>query len=185
MRVKTRKLTVKDKFSQATVGLTLLGKNNIVFDFDGNLEKSTMDKLLTDNQTVPGSIKGHLHVKHVNNHPLESIFDGEASASELVLLRHSGLPVTIKHIFVKGTKDEFHLKSDMLVQQDHQLTLKGDLNYSPTGIRVDADLHSNGIDLDNLAAALGEHRKNDNDVQKKNGSGISRLRVWFAWMPNS
>lgn len=189
-----RKLAVKDTFSQASVVFNHRVNNDIVFGFNGNLEKTTLQRLLAGGLPVPGSISGGLHGEYVNDQPLKSNVKGRLNARDLDLSGHMGVPVRVRHLSIEGVKDILHLESDMLVQQDHQVTLKGDLNHSPKGLRVDADLYSTGIALDSLAKAFGANKQSDDGVPKKRFwefpvTGVLRLDADvvtygpFTWRP--
>jgi len=178
--INVKKFVIKDKVSQATVVLNYREKKDITFGFKGNLQKSTVDKLLSDNKNIYGWIKGDLRLEYFKNHPMDSRFEGNLSASDLVLLRHFNIPVKVKTLSIRGIKDKFHIEADMLSHQDQHLKLNGDVNYSSKGIIFDTDLYSSGITLDNLLAALGKNKKTDHDVQKKTfwefpAEGVVRL----------
>ena len=165
-KIYIKKFVIQDKNSQALFALNLHEKE-INFNFKGNLQKATVDKLLADNQILSGWIKGDLRLNYFKDRPMDSLFEGQLRGKDLILFRQFNFPVQVNSFSIEGWKDKFHLESDLRLQSDKHLKLKGDVNYSSKGVVFDASLTSDGIELDRLAARLDGDKKGKEKRKKE------------------
>lgn len=164
--INIHKFVIRDQDSRARFALNFREKE-IGFSFKGNLQKSTIDKFLNDNQIFYGWLKGDLKLKYIKDSPRDSIFEGKLSAKDFVLLKQFNIPVRVNSISIDGKGDRFHLESDMTLLQNRHLRLNGDVNYSTQGVLFDFDLSSDGIVLDELAKLRGKNNKRKVDEKKE------------------
>ncbi len=193
-KIDIKKFFIQDKNSRAVFSFAFDQKKEIDFSFKGNIKKSTVDRLLVDNQNVHGWIKGDLRLKYFKDQPMVSKFEGNLSAQDLILLKHLNIPLKVNSLSIEGVANKFQVAADMYFQQDQRVKMKGNVNYSPQGIVFDTDLHSNGISVDDLLAAVGQNENKKNGVQKSTFwdfplEGVVRLDAAyvkygeFAWQP--
>lgn len=163
------KLVIQDRDSQASF-TAKLGRKEISFSFKGNLQKSTVDKLLSQDQISVAWLKGDLQAIYYPDRLMECVFNGNLRGKDFVLIKGLDIPVKIDTFSIEGRGDNFHLESDVHFEQDKALKLVGDFNYSPNGIFFDAAMTSDGLELDKWVTKL---KRNQRGKEKNN-----RARFW-------
>ncbi|MDF1591593.1 MAG: AsmA-like C-terminal domain-containing protein [Desulfobacterales bacterium] len=165
--INIKKFIVRDKDSTAAFTVRLREGKEIDFGFKGNLQKTTVDKLLADNRTLDGWIKGDLRLTYATGRPMDTLFEGTLSAKDLILTERLGIPLKAESLSVAGSKGKFNITADMLLGQDKQVKLAGQVDHSPRGILFDSALTASGIVLDDLVKALGKDDKQKEASQDK------------------
>jgi len=165
-KIFVKKLVIQDKDSQALFALSLHEKD-VNFNFKGNLQKSTVDKLLGENQQSSGWIKGDLRLNYFQERPRDSVFEGSLRGKDLVFLKRFKIPLTVNSFSIEGFKDKFHLQADLRLEPDQPLKLNGDVHYSPKEILFDMALITDGIELETLAARLDRDKKGKKKREKE------------------
>jgi len=169
-RIHIKKLTVRDKDSNAAFALKLQRGKEIDFGFKGNLQKTTVTKLLADNRILDGRINGDLRLTYAIDRPLDTRFEGTLSGEDLIFMKPLGLLLKVKNFDVAGIDGKFDVAAEMLLERDQEIKLTGQVNHSPHGIIFDAAVSSGGMVLDDLAAVTGR------DDQNK--AGAPKDRFW-------
>ena len=164
--INIRKFVVRDRDSTATFTIKLDKGKEIGFGFKGNLQKTTVDKLLADNRTLDGWIKGDLRLTYAIGRPMDTKFEGTLSAEDLIFMQRLGIPLKAKSLTISGIKGKFNITADMLFEQDKQLKLAGQVDHSPQGILFDTELTASGIVLDDLLKALGKDDKKEKEASQ-------------------
>lgn len=164
--ININKFVVRDKESTAAFTINLSKGKEIDFSFKGDLQKTTVDKLLADNRIMDGWIKGDLRLTYALGRPMDTKLEGTLSAKDLILTERLGIPLKAKSLTVTGIKGKFNITADMLLGQDKQIKLAGQVDHSPRGLLFDTELTSSGIVLDDLVKALGKDDKNEKGASK-------------------
>ena len=174
--INIKNFVIWDEISRAAFALNLQ-KKKINLRFNGNLQKSTVDKFLKDNQVFNGWIKGDLQLSYFQERPMNSVFKGNLTAKDIVLLKQLETPINVKRISIDGEKNKFLIASDVVFQKDRHLKLKGSVDYSPKEIFFDGDIASNGIVLDRLVEKLHKTDKGKTESQKEKKAKV-REKLW-------
>lgn len=164
--INIKKLVLRDRDSTAALTISLIRGKKIDFAFKGNLQKTTVDKLLSNNRILEGWIKGDLRLAYAIGRPWDTKFEGMLSAKDLIILERIGIPIKTKTVSIAGIQGKFDINADMLYEQDKELQLTGQVDHSPRGIRFDAAVTAGAILLDDIIQTLAKNDKKEKDASK-------------------
>ncbi|MBW1959976.1 MAG: AsmA-like C-terminal domain-containing protein [Deltaproteobacteria bacterium] len=156
--LKINSLTIRDEHSQAAI--TILLKQRVFdFSFRGKLSKETLDLLLVDNKWISGWISGDVRAHILLNRPMESTAYGKLAAQGLEIPGPLGTAVSIARISLAASSNTIDVKSSDLDWMDQHIELGGHIGFSRKGIRLDIDMHSDGVDWNNLSKRIEGRKK--------------------------
>jgi hypothetical protein len=139
------RLLMEDEQSQADVGLKFHQKE-LLLNFKGRLEKSTLDRILVKNEFLRGSIRGDFQSRIFIDQPLRSTAHGKLKGVDLGLVLPLKGPLIVKDFSVDADKGRVHVESAALRWDDRHLTLGGWLDFSPEGFHLDMDVSVDGLE---------------------------------------
>jgi hypothetical protein len=164
------KLIIQDQVSNATIKL---GQKHRIMDvlFVGNLQKETLDNILEKNESLKGQMKGNLYAHVLLDKPLTSTVKGNLTAKEIILPRKTGSLFVIHDLSLTTKKDILQVESARIALGDNLFDLKGNMILSVTAPKLDMELFSDVLNLDQL--------KQDLDKSTKNNSGQTAEKSWM------
>jgi hypothetical protein len=155
-----KKLVIQDKASRANIGLSL---SNKIFkiSFKGNLRKTTLDRLMTDNPWLGGWLKGDFKAHIVMNHPLKSAVWGKLKGKKVIYPWRPGTPVKINDFALTASADKINLQSADIAFSGSRLHAAGNIGRSAKELLLDMDISAETVDLDPLIQALKNSNANN------------------------
>ncbi len=167
-------LVIQDEMSDASV--KLVQKNRTIdVSFTGNLQQTTLDRILEKNELLKGQMKGDFNAHVPLDHPLNSKFQGELKAKNLIFSRKTIPSLFINDLSLTAKKNILQVESARLKWTDMLFDLKGKVNLSAAVPKVTMKLYSNTIYLDQLKRVLDENI-NRTDHQTAEKSWTSPVR---------
>ena len=148
-----KKLFIQDKASRATMGISLY--NDITtLSFKGNLHKSTLDQLTTENPWLAGWLEGDVSA-HINRkQPLKSAAWGELKGKEIIYPWKPDTPLKINDVAVTADTHKIDLQSADVTFSGSRLQAAGNMTRSAQNVLVDMDITSDSVELDQLIQTL-------------------------------
>jgi hypothetical protein len=148
-----KKLFIQDKASRATMGISLYN-DIITLSFKGNLHKTTLDRLTTENPWLAGWLEGDFNA-HINmEHPLKSAAWGELKGKELIYPWKPDTPLKINDFAATADTHKIDLQSADVTFSGSRLQAAGNMTRSAQKVLVDMDITADTVDLDPLIQAL-------------------------------
>jgi hypothetical protein len=152
--VVVKKLVIDDRASRAILGITYQNRELDV-SFNGNLHKSTLDRLFQEkaylNGWIDGDMRVHLDLKHLYNLSL----DGELNGHDLIVPLKSESPLKINRLAIKGDRHKILIKSADLSWSDLRLNMSGSVEpRAPKHLWFDLDIDADSVDVDHLMQTL-------------------------------
>jgi hypothetical protein len=191
-----KKLLIQDKESNASLSLNFKDKA-LSLSFAGNLIKTTVDRLLTENKILGGWIKGDFKSHIFMDHPHNSTLEGELHGENLIYPRKLETPLTIDSISLHAQKDRFRVESANITWGDSHLRLEGNMDFPGHEIALDMDLTADTLDLDNVLKTLDKDDEEKEEEAKEHVEnswplpmrGVMRFKTddfkykTFTWNP--
>lgn len=137
--IQIRKMAVKDDMSDATMGFSL---KNRQFDvtFAGKLQNRSLDRIFARNTFFSGFMAG-MYTRHVDlDHPQETTGQGHFEVEGFRWLWGVPRPLAIERASIEAQGGRLVVKSAQIDVWDSSLTLKGQVDTTPEGFLVDADV---------------------------------------------
>jgi AsmA-like C-terminal region len=160
-------LVIQDEMSDASVKLIQKNRTMDVF-FAGNLQQTTLDRILEKNEILKGQIKGDFNAHVPLDHLLNSKFQGELKAKNLIFSGKTIPSLFINDLSLTAKKNILQVESARLQWANTLFDLKGELNLSAAVPKVTMKLYSNTIYLDQLKRVLDENiKKTDHQIAEK------------------
>jgi len=156
-------LLIQDKTSQASFALAR-SKKAFDLDFKGNLDKSTVDELLTNNQFLSGWIKGDFRARILLDQPMHSRVWGKLQATGLELPWKLKAPVKIDQVSLDSADHMLKIESAVFRWEESRLTLDGTVNISTEKPQIDLTLSADCIDWNKIEKILNR-KNNQSDSQ--------------------
>jgi len=137
-------VSIKDAKSMASARLNI--KDAILeFNFQGDITKSTSDKIFAESNLPDGWVDGRLNAYIHLDQPMKSKVQGDLKGGGLKLLRYLGFPLDISTIALTAEQNHIRLTSTAITMGEDQMMLEGDILFSKDGLHLDMDLSSNGL----------------------------------------
>jgi hypothetical protein len=165
-----KNLVIRDAMSDASIKLIKRNRIADVF-FSGNLQQASLDRFLEKNELLKGQIKGDFNAHVPLDHPLNSKFQGELKAKQLILSGKKLSPLVIDDLSLTGKKDILQVESARLSWADNLFELKGKMNLSFSVPKVAMKLYAKTIDVDRFKQILDKNtQRTDHGIAKKSWS---------------
>jgi hypothetical protein len=156
------RMLIQDAESTAALALALQ-KTELRLDFKGNLEKTTLDRILVNNEIFTGWLKGDFRAHVPIDQPLRSTAQGKLQAAGLDYPLPLPVPVTLNQFSLEAAEKKIVVESASLTWDDSHLVLKGDVNFSVEEFLLDMEVDADGLNWEKIEKEL---KKED---QKKDG----------------
>ena len=161
--VVVKKLVVDDRASRATLGIAYKNRELDV-SFNGNLHKSTLDRLFQEDAHLSGWIDGNMRVHMDLEHLYNLSLDGELNGHDLLVPLKSESPLKVNRLAINGDRHTILIKSADLSWSDLRLNMSGSVEpRAPKHLWLDLDIDADSVDADHLMQTL--KGKNDHQDQ--------------------
>jgi hypothetical protein len=165
--LKVTELLIQDGESNASFALDLKEKEReLHLEFVGDLEKTTMDRLLTDNQILAGRIEGDFHAHILLEQPMRSTGHGRLKVEDFDSPWRR-VPLTLENISLYATENQLDLESVLITWEEEHLALKGKVKLSEEGFLIDMDLSSDKLEWARIEEILNEEDHAQDRVPEK------------------
>ncbi|MFC1858908.1 AsmA-like C-terminal domain-containing protein [Thermodesulfobacteriota bacterium] len=151
--INVKKLSIQDNASRALI--TFGYKDDIISSsFEGNLTKSTLENLYSDNQILDGWLKGNFQANIPLNKPLTSEFHGRLMGKDIIFRERIKLPFRINDMSVALQKNKVVVETADLTWENSNIRVEGNVDFSPEKIGVDGALAADELDLGDILKKL-------------------------------
>jgi hypothetical protein len=147
------RLLITDDRSQANIGLKFQQKE-LRLDFKGNLEKTTVDRILIKNEFLAGSIRGDFRSHIFIDNLLRSTAQGKLAGAGLGLALPIKLPLILERFSLDAEKNKIRVHSAALRWEDRHLTMGGSVDFSSEAFLVDMDISIDGLQWEKIEKIL-------------------------------
>jgi len=171
-----KKLVIQDNDSHASIQLS---QKNRVIDlfFAGNLQKTTMDNLMTENRILGGQINGDFQAHIPLDQPFNSRIQGELQAENLILSEKIIPPLVINTLSLNANKERLKVESARLFWADNGFDFKGDINFSADLPELNLELYSDVLNLDLLKQNLDKNIEKSQKLHPYPVRGVLKLKT--------
>ena len=127
---------------------------NIDFAFSGDLKRSTLDRLYSDNRILHGWIKGDFQAHISRSSPLGSNFQGHLSGENLYGNGLLPVPLSLQSFDLEAGEKSFHIHSAKILLDDMPVALEGGLNFTPRHISLEMEATAGDLVYETLAGIV-------------------------------
>jgi len=144
-----RDLVISDEKSHASISVNL--KEKVMgLTFNGNLFRSTLDKLFTLPYLQGGFIQGNFRTEIDTGKPSLFTADGNLSADRILIPWKKNLPIVIETLRLNGKKNRLQIDSAILRIADTSFSVRGSLHPSPQSIVTDLEIKTEKVKWESL-----------------------------------
>ncbi|HEX9684784.1 MAG TPA: AsmA-like C-terminal domain-containing protein [Burkholderiales bacterium] len=145
-----RRATIKDGRSDAELALRAKG-GLLEGRYSGSLRSTSIAAVLKRAKMPSGAVAGDLRFSIDREHPQRTLASGQLKGETLDLAWLIGQPFRIERIDMAGDETALQVREATVDWAGQRATLRGKLMRGASGLVIDAQLDSPGIDLDALA----------------------------------
>ncbi len=146
------KLQIRDQDSEAVISIGIQ-KNLFNVTFLGNIEKTTADRVLANNQLIRGRIRGDMTARIDQNNPQRSFASGTLAWNDVALPIIDSLPLLIARASVTGMRNKLLIHDAEMIMGPSRGIAQGSIEFGDAYI-LDLQLDSERVDLHELRAML-------------------------------
>ncbi len=166
------KLHIRDAVSDANISLNRpIRSEPWNLQFDGKLDKSTLDKLFRQDWVGSGTLKGHLQGTFDAQEPASSMLQGSLDARNLTFKTPALGIVCISKADLTANKNLLTIPSAAIQWQEHAIQLSGVMKVSPVLLGMNLILRTDALNVDDLIQV----------VEKKRSSPAMQWANRFKW----
>ena len=144
-----RDLVISDEKSRASISVNLREKV-MGITFNGNLFRSTLEKLLNLPYLQEGFIQGNFRTEIDTEKPSLFTADGNLSADRILIPWKKNLPISIETLRLSGKKNRLQIDSAVLRIADTSFSARGYLHPSPQSIVTDLEIKAGKVKWETL-----------------------------------
>ena len=162
-RLKVNRLRINDGPSQVDMTFELQGRT-LGVTFSGELSERTLDKIFEGYQFQDGWVQGDFQAKIDLDQPMQSTAQGKIKARDLTSPWKLKQPLQINEISLDAQKNRVSVALASFTWGGERFVLSGDVNFSKERVKLDLDLTTGNIDVEDLEKVLGKRK---NGAEKK------------------
>jgi hypothetical protein len=170
-----KNLLIQDKTSRARLGL-VLKKKALDARFSGNLTRETTAKIGSSHLFPTGWVKGDMEIHFRKDQPGLSTARGRLEGEDLELPLGLPLPLFIERYSVDAARNEIRVKAANVLWEGNQIGVNGDVHFSPSGVHLDLEVSTGGIDLERLLTLFSQDRETLAQVPGGKDTGKDRAK---------
>jgi hypothetical protein len=186
--IKINRLAIRDGLSDASIKLDVKGRA-IDLAFSGRLSEKTIGATLTQFQSGNGTVRGDFQAKINLDQPTQSTVQGKINVHDLTFPWQFKKPLEITEISLDAQLNRVSVVVAIFAWGEDRFALSGDVNLSEDRIKLDLDLSTQNINLDELQEVLGNGKKHAESKPAFAVEGI--IRLWseslifrkYTWTP--
>lgn len=153
------RLAIKDQSSDAALTINIR-EREVDLGFSGTLGNKSLDSLLLKNEILAGWIKGNFSSHILLDQPMNSTATGELEAAGFTYSwKPLKGPILIENARLGAKDNRLDIQSASLNWQESHADLKGSVDFSQTGFRVDMDLAIDKLNWEQLKQDKGEQEE--------------------------
>ena len=163
------RMLIQDAESTAALALALQ-KRELRLDFKGNLEKTTLDRFLVNNEIFTGWLKGDFRAHVLIDQPLRSTARGKLQVAGLDYPLPLPVPVTLNQFSLEGAEQKIIVESASFTWDDSHLVLNGNVNFSGEEFLLDMEVDADGLKWNKIERELKkeDQKKDDQKTEEQN-----------------
>jgi len=187
-RLKVNRLRVNDGPSQVDMTFELQGRM-LGVTFSGQLLERTLDKIFEGYQFQDGWVQGDFQAKIDLDQPMQSTAQGKIKAHDLTSPWKLKQPLQISEISLDAQKNRVSVALASFTWGGERFVLSGDVNFSQERVKLDLNVTTGNIDLEELEEVFGKGKKGADDRPDLSLEGIIRLKSEslkfkeYTWTP--
>ena len=162
-RLKVNRLRINDGPSQVDMTFELQGRT-LGVTFSGELSERTLDKIFEGYQFQDGWVQGDFQAKIDLDQPMQSTAQGKIKGRDLTSPWKLKQPLQINEISLDAQKNRVSVALASFTWGGERFVLSGDVNFSKERVKLDLDLTTGNIDVEDLEKVLGKRK---NGAEKK------------------
>ena len=147
-----KNLTIQDKETRAVITLTL-DKTLLEIGFSGNLNGSSLNALLLENDVLAGSVRGNFSARYFFAAPLTSTLTGRLQLTGLDT-NTFGLPLKIAEVSLTADGASSEISAARFSWKEIDLFASGRIAQIESGLLLDLDLDSERLNWSELKPLL-------------------------------
>ncbi len=148
-----RRIQFADGSSQVTASARK-GAGGMEVNFFGNVEKSTADRLLENNQTLSGRLEGDFQAVIDARSPLKSSLTGKLAGEGLHILRLIADPIDVKQFSINGSGGKLTIEPSVVSLCNSLLIVEGELDNGGGNLNFDLNVEADRLDEELIRTLL-------------------------------
>jgi hypothetical protein len=160
------KLIINDNDSNADMAFKY-APNSIEFSFKGNLNEQTLNRMFEQSSFRRGWVKGDFSARLRLDRYQQSAVRGQLEGRNFILPLPLKEPLKFHQAVIKGKNRAINIESSKLMWGENNLEGKGFLKTVPGGIRLDIDLKSDEIKVENIINIFSTRDESSQNNEKK------------------
>jgi hypothetical protein len=187
-RLRVNRLRINDGPSQVDMTFDLQGRT-LGVTFSGELSERTLDKIFEGYQFQDGWVQGDFQAKIDLDQPMKSTAQGKIKARDLKSPWDLKQPLEISEISLDALKNRVSVALASFTWGGERFVLSGDVNFSKERVKLDLNLTTGNIDLEDLEKVLGKRKKGAEKTPDLSIEGKIRLKSesvkfrQYQWVP--
>ena len=159
-----RRIQFADGSSQATASARK-HPDGIEIGFSGNVEKTTADRILANNQTLSGRLEGDFRAVIDTRAPLNSSFTGKLAGEGLHILRLVSDPIEVRQFSIDGSGNQLKIAPSEVSLCNSLLVVDGVLDNGDGNLTFDINVDADRLDEELIRALepIGKDKANAQD----------------------
>jgi len=157
-RLKVNRLRINDGPSQVDMTFELQGRM-LEVTFSGEFSERTLDRIFEGYQFQDGWVRGDFQAKIDLDQPMQSTAQGKIEARDLTSPWELKQPLEISEISLDAQKNRVSVALASFTWGGERFVLSGDVNFSKERVKLDLNLTTGNIDLEDLEKVLGKRKK--------------------------
>ncbi len=157
--IKDLTITTPDEKASLSLNLLQTPRENLLLNWEGYLERDTLDKILEENNILSGHIEGLCNLSYLLSDPSSAQLKGSIEASGLNWHWGVAEPIAVKHANLAGHNSWTDIEELSLVINDESVMSKGRASFSKHNIDLDLDLKSDSLSWKNLSRFIGTYKE--------------------------
>jgi len=179
-----QRLYLEDTGKEARISIVLDPSSEILdLTFEGQLSAETLKKMLVFKEPLSGTIRGNMRAHILRHRPHQSTFQGFLTAENAVIpFIPKEIPVrSFKKLHIAPSENNgFRVLSAVLIVDDLELELGGQVTLLPRGLLLDLDLSTKSLDIlkvETFLRSFPRGKKKEGTTEAKHSSikGVIRL----------
>jgi len=188
-----KNLLVQDEDSRASAKVNIR-KKALNFEFAGKLTKTTIHKIFVRELSYAGWVEGDFRAHILLDQPMRSAAQGKLIGEDLIFPWGLKAPLKIESVSLDAQGNNIQVETAICAWGNCRGALEGNVSFSETGLLLDMDLSSDGLDLNNIEKLLekeaeGKDEKESATLWDVPVQGALRLKLGnftyeqFTWSP--
>jgi hypothetical protein len=143
--------------------------------FSGELSERTLDRIFEGYPFQDGWVQGDFQAKIDLDQPMQSTVQGKIKARDLTSPWELKQPLKISEISLEAQKNRVSVAPASFTWGGERFVLSGDVNFSNERVKLDLDLTTGNINLEELEEVFGKEKKGADERPALSIEGKIRL----------